>query len=72
MSGSPQQRNAKGEPGKVPGRDRVGIVERSSSYRSRGVNGQVRDLVRIVGIVARFASRGVGTRGKFVLSSPRV
>ena len=30
---------------------------------------QVRDLVRVVGIVAPFAPRGVGTRGKFLLSS---
>ena len=29
------------------------------------------DLVRVVGIVAPFAPLGVGTRGKFVLSSPR-
>ena len=32
---------------------------------------QRRDLVRVVGIVAPFAPLGVGTRGKFVLSSPR-
>ena len=32
---------------------------------------QVRDLVRVVGIVAPFPSLGAGTRGKFVLSSPR-
>ena len=31
---------------------------------------QVRDLVRIVGIVAPFVPSGVGTQGKFVLSSP--
>ena len=32
---------------------------------------QGRDLVRVVGIVAPFAPLGAGTRGKFVLSSPR-
>ena len=32
---------------------------------------QVRDPVRVVGIVAPFASLGVGTRRQFVLSSPR-
>ena len=32
---------------------------------------QVRDLVRAVGIVSPFATRGVGTRKKIVLSSPR-
>ena len=32
---------------------------------------QRRDLVRVVGIVAPFAPLGAGTRGKFVLSSPR-
>ena len=32
---------------------------------------QGRDLVRVVGIVAAFAPIGAGTRGKFVLSSPR-
>ena len=35
------------------------------------VNLQGRDLVRVVGIVAPFAPMGAGTRGKFVLSSPR-
>ena len=34
------------------------------------VNLQGRDLVRAVGIVAPFAPQGVGTQGKFVLSSP--
>ena len=33
---------------------------------------QVRELVRVVGIVAPVAQRGVGTQGNFVLSSPRV
>ena len=33
------------------------------------VNVQVRDLVRVVGIVAPFASRGFSIRGKFVLST---
>ena len=32
---------------------------------------QGRDLVRVVDIVAPFAPMGAGTRGKFVLSSPR-
>ena len=32
------------------------------------VNVQVRDLVRVVGIVAAFAPRGFSIRGKFVLS----
>ena len=50
----PQQRYVTREPGKVQGRDRVGIVEG--------------DLVRVVGIVAPFA--GFGTRGKFVYWSP--
>ena len=31
---------------------------------------QIWDLVRVVGIVAPFGPRGVGIRGKFVLSSP--
>ena len=34
----PQQRHATEEPGKVQGRDRVGIVERSCGYRARGVS----------------------------------
>ena len=33
----PQQRYATGEPGKVQGGDRVGIVERSCGYLARGV-----------------------------------
>ena len=32
---------------------------------------QVRDIVRVAGIVAPFASVGAFTRGKFVLSRPR-
>ena len=36
-----------------------------------GVKVQVRDLVRIMGIVDPFAPRGVGTLGKFVSSSSR-
>ena len=32
---------------------------------------QARDLVRVVGMVATIAPLGAGTRGKFVLSSPR-
>ena len=35
------------------------------------VNVQVRDLVRVVAIVAPFAPRGFSIRGIFVLSSPR-
>ena len=35
------------------------------------VKHQGRDLVRVVGIVAPFTPMGAGTRGKFVLSSPR-
>ena len=31
---------------------------------------QVRDLVRVVGIVAPFAPRGVSIREEFVLSNP--
>ena len=34
----PQQRYATGEPGKVQGGDRVGIVERSCGYLARGVS----------------------------------
>ena len=67
MSGSPQQRYATGEPGKVQGRDRVGIAERSSGYRSRGVKILVRDLVRVMNIGA-FALRGSVPGEK---SSPR-
>ena len=36
--GVPQQRYATGEPGKVQGRDRVGIVEGSCVYLARGVS----------------------------------
>ena len=32
---------------------------------------QGRDLVQVVGIVASFVPLGAGTRGKFVVSSPR-
>ena len=103
-AGCPQQRYATGEPGKVQGWDRVGIVEWSYENRARGVSiwgkfvlftklgyktrgchhvakrssdsrvaypevkVQVRDLVRVVGIVAPFAPRGVSIRGKFVVS----
>ena len=35
------------------------------------VNVQVRDLVRVVGIVAPFAPRAFSIRGKFVLSRSR-
>ena len=34
----PRQRYASGEPGKAQGRDRVGIVEGSRGYRTRGVS----------------------------------
>ena len=43
---------------------------RGRHVAKRNVKLQVWDLVRIVGIVAPFATRGVGIRGKFVLSSP--
>ena len=36
--GCPQQLYAKGEPGKVQGRDRVGIVEGSCGYRAGRVS----------------------------------
>ena len=38
MPGAPQQRYTTGEPGRVQGRDRVGIVECSLAYRARGVS----------------------------------
>ena len=57
------------------GRRRGGrhVVKRSSDPRVAhpDVKVQVRDLVRVVGIVAPFAPMGASTRGKFVLSSPR-
>ena len=96
----PQQWYATGEPGKVQGRDRVGLCRTvlwvlvprcqysgdNSFYREtwgtrRGgikdplvaypeVKVQVRDLVRVMGIVAPFAPRvGIGTREQFVLST---
>ena len=37
-AGCPEQMYATGEPGKVQGRDRVGIVERSCGYRTRMVS----------------------------------
>ena len=37
----------------------------------RSVKLQLRDLVRVMGIGAPFATRGDGIRGNFVLSSPR-
>ena len=48
------------------------VAKRSSHPRVAypEIKVQVRDLVRVVDIVAPFAPRGVGTRGKFVLSSP--
>ena len=74
-AGCPQQRYATGETGKVQGWGRVGIVERSHGNHAwgtkrwghhlakRNVKLQVRDLVRVVGIVAPFATRGNGIRG---------
>ena len=46
------------------------VAERSSDPRVAypEVNVQVRDLLRVVGIVAPFAPRGFSIRGKFVLS----
>ena len=38
FAGCPQQRHVTGEPGKVQGRDRVGIEEWSCGYRSRVVS----------------------------------
>ena len=48
------------------------VAKRSSdpSLAYPEVKVQLRDLVRVVGIFASFALLGVGTRGKFVLSSP--
>ena len=37
-AGCPQQRYATGKPGKVQGREHVGIVEGSCGYRARGVS----------------------------------
>ena len=49
------------------------MAKRSSDPRVAypQVKVQVRDLVRVVGIVAPFAALGVGTRGKFDLWRPR-
>ena len=49
------------------------VVKRSSDplVDHPDVKVQVRDLVRVVGIVAPFAAMGASTRGKFVYSSPR-
>ena len=46
-SGTPQDSQEK-----INGQNRVGIVEGSSGYRARGVKVQIRDLVRVVEIVA--------------------
>ena len=48
------------------------VVKRSSDPRvaHNEVKVQVRDLVRVVGIVALFALRGFSSRGKFILPSP--
>ena len=50
------------------------VAKHSSDLRQAcpEVKLQGRDLVRVVGIVAPFAPVGAGTRGKFILSSPRV
>ena len=49
------------------------MLKRSSDPRLAHpeVQVQVRDLVRVVGIVAPFAPRGFSIQGKFVFSSPR-
>ena len=49
------------------------VAQRSSDPRVAypEVKVQVRDLVRVMGIVASCAQRGVSIRGKFVLSSHR-
>ena len=60
-----------------PGRRRGGGGRHVAKSRSvprvanPEVKVQVRDLVRAVGIGSPFATRGVGTREKFVLWSPR-
>ena len=49
------------------------VAKRSSDPRIAypEVKVHLRDLVRFVGIVAPFAPLGLGSRGNFVLSSPR-
>ena len=49
------------------------VAKRSSDSRVAypDVKVQIRDLVRVVGIVAPFDPRGVGTREELVLLSPR-
>ena len=49
------------------------VAKRSSDPRVAypEVKSQVRNLVRVVGIVAPFTPLGVGIRGKFVLTIPR-
>ena len=49
------------------------VAKCSSDHRQTlpEVKLQGRDLVRVVDVVAPFAPLGAGTRGKFVLSSPR-
>ena len=49
------------------------VAERSSDPKVAypDVKVQVRDLVRVVGIVVPFAPRGVGSQGKLFLSRPR-
>ena len=106
-AGCPKQRYATGEPCKVQGRDRVGIVERTHVYLARGVSVrgkfiltrnpgyktsgvamwlnvhssdprvaypkvkvQVWDLVRVVGILAPLAPRGVSIRENSFYRAP--
>ena len=106
-AGCPKHRYATGEPGKVQGRDHVGIVERSRVYLARRVSTrgkfvltrnpgyktsgvamwlnvrssdprvaypevkvQVRDLVRVVSIVAPLAPSGVSIRENSFYRAP--
>ena len=49
------------------------MAKRSSESRVayQQVKVQLRDLVQVEDIAVPFSQRGVGTQGKFVLSSPR-
>ena len=49
----------------------LNVVLNDSRVAYPYVKVQVRDLVGVVGIVAPFAQRGVGSQRKIVLSSPR-
>ena len=53
-------------------RETLGTRRGGRHVAKRNIKVQVQDLVRVVGIVAPFATRDVGIREKFVLSSPRV